>query len=164
VRAASAGPGKGSTFTVCLPLAEGNAMNEEGSQAGRESAKHGAKRRVLVVDDNVDAADSMAALLSMMGHEIRTAHDGEQAIEVAQSFEPDVILMDIGMPKMDGLEAARRIRKLALRKQPKIAALTGWGQEADRRGSSEAGIDRHLVKPVELQAVTQLLEEDSRST
>jgi PAS domain S-box-containing protein len=162
VRAESPGPGKGSVFTVCVPLAEGSDMNENGQDLGLKDST--AKRRVLVVDDNVDAAESMAALLSMLGHEIRTANDGEQAVELAQAFEPDLILMDIGMPRMNGLEAARRIRQLPLRKRPKIAALTGWGQDADRRGSSEAGIDRHLVKPVELQTVQQLLEEDTRPT
>jgi CheY-like chemotaxis protein len=162
VRAESPGPGKGSVFTVCVPLAGGHVMNEDGQDLGLKDGA--AKRRVLVVDDNVDAAESMAALLSLLGHEIRTANDGEQAVELAQAFEPDLILMDIGMPRMNGLEAARRIRQLPLRKRPKIAALTGWGQDADRRGSSEAGIDRHLVKPVELQTVQQLLEEDARPT
>ena len=115
-------------------------------------------RRVLVVDDNVDSADSMAALLQMMGHETRLAHDGAEAIEAAQSFHPDVIIMDIGMPNMDGLEATRRIRKLSLAPRPTIVALTGWGQERDRRNSVAAGIDRHLVKPVDADTIAQLLQ------
>jgi signal transduction histidine kinase/CheY-like chemotaxis protein len=161
VRAESEGPGRGSVFTVWLPLAEERSVNEE-IAVNLSVSGEGARRRVLVVDDNVDAAESMAALLSLLGHEIQTAHDGEQAVEVAKAFEPDLILMDIGMPKVDGLEATRRIRQLPLRKRPLIAALTGWGQDADRKGSSEAGIDRHLVKPVDLEAVQQLLEAGDR--
>ena len=157
VQAESEGPGRGSVFTVWLPLAEERSVNDEEMAVNLSANGESARRRVLVVDDNVDAAESMAALLSLLGHDIQTAHDGEQAVEAAKSFEPDLILMDIGMPKVDGLEATRRIRKLALRKRPLIAALTGWGQDADRKGSSEAGIDRHLVKPVDLEAVQQLL-------
>jgi len=157
VKVESDGPGRGSVFTVCLPVIEERSVSGD-QEPERSAAVNVRHRRVLVVDDNVDAADSMAALLSLLGHEIRTAHDGEQAVEVARDFEPDLILMDIGMPRIDGLEAARRIRQLPLRKRPLIAALTGWGQEADRRSSSEAGIDRHLVKPVEIEAVQQLLE------
>jgi CheY-like chemotaxis protein len=156
--AESAGPDQGSAFTVCLPLAEEFSVNDEDGVGDPLLAGEGPRRRVLVVDDNVDAAESMAALLSLLGHEIQTAHDGEQAVEAARVFEPDLILMDIGMPRVDGLEATRRIRKLSLSKRPIIAALTGWGQEADRKGSAEAGIDRHLVKPVDLEAVRQLLE------
>jgi CheY-like chemotaxis protein len=161
VQAESEGPGRGSVFTVWLPLAEERSVNEE-IAVNLSASGEGARRRVLVVDDNVDAAESMAALLSLLGHEIQTAHDGEQAVEAAKAFEPDLILMDIGMPKVDGLEATRRIRQLPLRKRPLIAALTGWGQDADRKGSSEAGIDRHLVKPVDLEAVQQLLEAGDR--
>jgi len=162
VRAESEGPGQGSVFTVCLPLAEERSVNEEDNIVNLKSSGESARRRVLVVDDNVDAAESMAALLSLLGHDIQTAHDGEEAVEAAQAFEPDLILMDIGMPRVDGLEAARRIRQLPLRKRPVIAALTGWGQDADRKGSSDAGIDRHLVKPVDLEAVQQLLEKVDR--
>jgi CheY-like chemotaxis protein len=164
VRADSAGPGLGSAFTVCLPLAEERMVSDEDSVGSLMPGAESARRRVLVVDDNVDAAESMAALLSLLGHDIQTAHDGEQAVAAAQAFEPDLILMDIGMPRRDGLEAARHIRKLSLSKRPLIAALTGWGQEADRKGSADAGIDRHLVKPVDLEAVQQLLETTGRPT
>lgn len=114
--------------------------------------------RVLVVDDNADAADSLAALLELLGHETRLARDGEQAIETARVFAPDVILMDIGLPRMDGIETARRIRQLSTTTLPRIVALSGWAHEADPR-SRAAGIDLHLVKPVELERLKQVLEE-----
>jgi CheY-like chemotaxis protein len=114
---------------------------------------------VLVVDDNVDAADSMAALLGLMGHEVHEARDGLQAVQAARVFEPDLIFMDIGMPGLDGHEAARRIRSLPLQKRPMIVALTGWGQESEQLRSREAGIDAHLVKPVDVSTIARMLGE-----
>jgi signal transduction histidine kinase len=164
VRAESPGPGGGAVFTVSLPVL---AVEERVRDAEPPSAEPGARRparqRVLVVDDNVDSASSMATLLDIVGHEVREAHDGQEAIELTRVFQPDVVLMDIGMPVMDGLEAARRIRKLPLAKQPTMVALTGWGQSADRERSKEAGFDHHLVKPVDLNVLKELLEPGTRA-
>jgi CheY-like chemotaxis protein len=112
---------------------------------------------VLVVDDNVDAAVSTAMMLQIMGSETRTAHDGLEALEVAAEFRPDLILLDIGMPELNGYEAARRIREQPWGRVIALAAVTGWGQEDDRRRSQEAGFDYHLVKPIELAALQKLL-------
>ena len=113
-------------------------------------------RRILVVDDNRDSANSLAMLLTLLGHTVDTAHDGVEAVERAQTFRGDVILMDIGMPRLNGYEAARQIR-IQQQKNLKLVALTGWGQDDDRRRSDEAGFDAHLVKPVDLSALTKLL-------
>jgi CheY-like chemotaxis protein len=154
VTAFSEGLGLGSTFAVRLPLAEGStATPDVAAQACPRSRSH----RVLVVDDNTDAAESMALLLQMEGHTVRTAADGEEAIEQARAFQPDIIFMDLGMPRLDGVEAARRIRQLPEGGRVRIIALTGWGQEADRQRTREAGMDHHLVKPVRLEALQSVL-------
>ncbi|HMN82522.1 MAG TPA: PAS domain-containing protein [Burkholderiaceae bacterium] len=114
-------------------------------------------RRVLVVDDNVDTAASMATLLHAFGHHVQQAHDGEQALEMARRFRPEMVLMDIGMPRMNGLDATRRIRQLGPTPRPLIVAVTGWGQIADRERSYEAGCDLHLTKPVELDVLLKIL-------
>lgn len=113
-------------------------------------------RRVLVVDDNHDSAELMAMLLSSQGHEIRLAHDGLEAVDAAAAFEPHVVLLDIGLPKLDGVQAAERIRARG-GVQPVLVALTGWGQEEDRRRTSAAGFDLHLVKPVDPDALIELI-------
>ena len=125
---------------------------------GVPSIRESAGRRILIVDDHADGAASLEALLRMLGHEVRQARDGIEAIEVTRVFEPDVIFMDIGMPRLNGFDAARRIRELTLATRPSIVALTGWGQEADRKRSEQAGIDGHLVKPVELAALHRVLD------
>jgi signal transduction histidine kinase/ActR/RegA family two-component response regulator len=151
----AASEGTGSTFTVLLPLAEGRAKSrtEDAPDNG-----HGS-RRVLVVDDNRDGADSLAMMLRLLGDEVRTAHDGAEAIEVAEQFRPQVILMDVGMPRLNGLEATRRIRAQEWGRAVAIIALTGWGQDGDRVRSREAGCDGHLVKPVSLPDLEKLLAE-----
>jgi CheY-like chemotaxis protein len=116
-----------------------------------------ARHRVLVADDNLDAAESLAMLLTMMGHEVRAAHDGLQAVEQAEQFRPDLILMDVGMPRLDGLQAATQIRATPWGASPVIVALTGWGQEADRKRSKEAGCNEHLVKPLDIERLSTLL-------
>lgn len=121
-------------------------------------ANQASSRRVLIVDDNTDAAVSLAMLVELLGHEVHTAHDGLQAVEAANSFAPEFIFMDIGMPQLDGIEATRRIRALNLPRQPVVVALTGWGQASDRARSREAGIDHHLVKPIDLDAIRDLIE------
>ena len=114
-------------------------------------------KRVLVVDDNTDSAESLSLLLELMGHTVRTAHDGEQALAEAEAFRPELVLMDIGMPRMDGYEAARRLRELAWGTEVVLVALTGWGQDEDKRRSEEAGFDHHLIKPVDPAALEALL-------
>jgi CheY-like chemotaxis protein len=115
--------------------------------------------RILVVDDNHDSALSLAMMLSIMGHETRTAHDGESAVATAESFLPDVVLLDIGLPKLNGYEVAQRIRENTWGQSMFLIAVTGWGQEEDRQRSSEVGLNVHMVKPVEPAALERLLSE-----
>jgi CheY-like chemotaxis protein len=115
------------------------------------------KRRILVVDDNHDSADSLAALLSLGGHETHTANDGEHAISEAAKLRPDVILLDIGLPRLDGYDTCRRIREQPWGRNMVIVALTGWGEEEDRRQATQAGFDGHLVKPVDHNALNALM-------
>jgi PAS domain S-box-containing protein len=159
VTAASEGPGKGSTFTVKLPAlgAHTKSLATAPSDEGKSAA--GPRRRILVADDNRDSASSMAMLLKMRGNEVATAHDGAEAVDLAEKFRPEVILMDVGMPKLNGYDATRRIREQQLDPPPVIIALTGWGQEGDRVLSKEAGCDGHLVKPVNLPDLEKLLAE-----
>jgi DNA-binding response OmpR family regulator len=115
-----------------------------------------AGKRVLVVDDLRDSADSLATLLEECGHAVRTAYDGEAGVAAAAAFDPDVVLLDLGMPKLNGYEACRRIRQRD--RVPYVIALTGWGHEDDRRKSSDAGFDQHLVKPVDVDALLKILD------
>jgi CheY-like chemotaxis protein len=115
--------------------------------------------RILVVDDNHDSALSQAMMLSIMGHETRTAHDGESAVASAESFLPDVVLLDIGLPKLNGYEVAQRIREKPWGASMFLIAVTGWGQEEDRQRSTEVGLNVHMVKPVEPAALEKLLAE-----
>ena len=147
VEVTSAGPGQGSEFTIRLPL--GEALPEPRTEP---------RLRVLVVDDNVDSAESLALLLRRGGSEVRTAYDGLAAVITAESFRPDVVLLDIGLPVLDGYHAARRIRQQPWGGAMTLAALTGWGQPTDLARSREAGFDAHLVKPVDYAAVVHLLD------
>jgi len=122
------------------------------------SAHPSASRCILIVDDNQDAADSLSALLGLMGNEVHVAYDGLQALEMATALEPDVILMDIGLPKLNGYDAARQIRGIAALRSATLVALTGWGQGEDKRRSQEAGFDHHLVKPVGLEDLQAVLD------
>jgi CheY-like chemotaxis protein len=116
-----------------------------------------ARLRILVADDNADGADSLAMLLQADGHVVLTAPDGRRAVEVAEAFVPDVILMDVAMPNLDGLEATREIRRRPWGQKIRIIALTAWGQETERRRTREAGMDAHLVKPVDPNALALVL-------
>lgn len=159
VTALSEGLGKGSEFTVELPRLE-NPPSKAAAQATNAPPPESApKQKILVVDDNVDGALSLAMMLRILGNETRTADDGLAAIEAAAEFVPDVILLDIGLPKMNGYDVCRRIREQAWSKNTLIIALTGWGQDKDREQSAEAGFDHHLVKPVDLTALQHLLAE-----
>jgi two-component system CheB/CheR fusion protein len=115
-------------------------------------------QRLLVVDDNRDAAESMTMLLELWGHEVACAHDGFSALKVAASFNPDAVFLDIGLPGMDGYEVALRLRELPQRTRLTLIAITGYGQDADRRRSRDAGIDHHLVKPVAPETLRELLD------
>lgn len=115
--------------------------------------------RILVVDDNHDSALSLAMMLSIMGHETRTAHDGESAVSTAESFLPEVVLLDIGLPKLNGYEVAQRIRQSDWGRSMFLIAVTGWGQDEDRQRSAEVGLNLHMVKPVEPVLLERLLSE-----
>jgi CheY-like chemotaxis protein len=113
--------------------------------------------KILVVDDNHDSALSLSMMLSIMGHETRTAHDGESAVTTAETFLPEVVLLDIGLPKLNGYEVAQRLREQTWGRAMYLIAVTGWGQEEDRQRSSEVGLNVHMVKPVEPAALEKLL-------
>jgi len=156
VEARSEGQGKGSEFIVRLPALTRPTKDSSAAEAGaREHAQ--VRRRILVVDDNLDSAESMAMMLKLSGHEVATAHDGLEGLKLAQEFQPDVVLLDIGMPKLDGYEAARSIRQQSWGRDMMLVALTGWGQAEDKRRSHEAGFDAHLVKPVDFDALETLV-------
>jgi PAS domain S-box-containing protein len=159
VTAESAGQGLGSTFTVTMPSLMDEAETTLTAKSDDEQATSGPKRRILVVDDNRDGADSLAMMLELFGNEIATAHDGIEAVERAEQFRPEVILMDVGMPKLNGLDAARCIRAQPWGRGITIIALTGWGQENDRERTRDAGCDGHLVKPVSFDDLQKLLGE-----
>jgi two-component system, chemotaxis family, CheB/CheR fusion protein len=155
VEASSEGPGKGSEFTVRLSavLSPGQGPGRVDGDDGHRSPKY----RILVVDDNKDSANSLATLLKLRGHDARTAHDGLEAVEMAKKFRPDVVLLDVGMPKLNGYDACRSIRAQPWGAGMVLIALTGWGREADRSRSKEAGFNFHLVKPVDLADLEKLL-------
>ena len=154
IEARSEGPGKGSEFTVRLPLAGDQQPACAGAAPIRVSLS---PQRILVVDDNRDAADSLGMLLQVLGAEVRIARDGPEALAEFSAYDPSVVLLDIGMPGMDGYEVARRIRSGFPDRRTALIALTGWGQDEDRRRAREAGFDHHLIKPADLDALQGLL-------
>jgi signal transduction histidine kinase len=156
-QAASDGPGTGSEFIVRLPLHRAAQPSAEQGPPEDAGARPSASRRVLVVDDNRDSADSLAMLLKLHGNDVRTAYDGPSALEAVPAYRPDLIFLDIGLPRMNGYEVGRRVRGLPQFKDVPLIALTGYGSEGDRRRSEENGFDFHLVKPVDLVALQDLL-------
>ena len=157
VEAHSAGPNRGSTFTIHLPAS----TPSEASQGQRSPFPAAASLhalRVLIVDDNVDTAEGLGRLLKRAGHQVALAHEGRQALDRARTFSPDAIVLDIGLPGMDGFEVVRLLRAEPCGVDALIVAVTGYGQEEDRRRTLDAGFDHHLVKPVEFAALTKLLE------
>lgn len=158
VCATSAGPGQGSEFTIRLPLLGSTQGNETPAPASDSSAGT-RQRRILIVDDNTDAATSAAVLLRLIGHKVETAGDGAAALELAARFRPEIALLDIGLPGMSGYELARALRAQHENQGAILIAVTGYGQEEDRRMSYDAGFDRHLVKPVDPAALIQLVSE-----
>jgi len=169
VEARSEGHGHGCEFVVRMPRAvsvvqelkvppaEDKAVDLSDSPSDSSSANASNKYRILVADDNQDAADSLATILRIMGYQVRTANDGLHAVAEAATFLPDVILMDIGMPKLNGYDACRRIREQARGERAFVIALTGWGQDDDRRRSKEAGFDHHMLKPINIAELEKLL-------
>ena len=162
VTAASAGVGQGSCFTLSLPpeVLEGRLPAAPATTAGAPALPPDAARRFLVVDDNADAAGTLAMLLELLGHTVSVAHSGEEALAAVGTFEPDIVVLDIGMPGMDGYEVARRLKQRTdLARQPLLVAATGWGTEADRSRALAAGFDRHLTKPIEMQALEAIAQD-----
>ena len=162
VRATSKGPGHGSEFVVHLPIALG--PGREDATALGESATAVRPLRIIVVDDNVDGAESLAILLRLQGHDVQVAHDGPEALRVAESARPDVMVLDIGLPGLNGYDVARRIRQQAWSSQLVVIAVSGWGQHTDKQRSVDAGIDYHLVKPVNPADLERVLAENRISS
>jgi two-component system CheB/CheR fusion protein len=157
VKAYSDGPGKGSTFVVRLPLGAQGKEDASSLAPRPEALAPSPPVRVLVVEDSRDAAATLGLLLRGLGHDVQTAHDGPSALEAAQQHRPDVVLLDIGLPHMDGYEVARRLRQQPDMQAATLVAMTGFGQDEDRRRSFAAGFDHHLVKPVDPYELQKLL-------
>jgi signal transduction histidine kinase len=156
VQASSAGPDQGSEFVVRLPALPPLVPQVTGRQDSVKDGIPAVTRRVLIVDDNEMVAESLAMIVRLNGHVVREAHDGEEALEAVREFHPDVVLLDIGLPGMNGYEVARRIRR-ELDQRLTLVALTGYGREEDRRRSREAGFDHHLTKPIDPDALESFL-------
>jgi CheY-like chemotaxis protein len=153
----SAGAGMGSTFAVRLPLAQ-REVAATAPEAQDEVSKSARAHRVLIVDDNTDAAETLRLLMeSLGGGEVRTASNGADALEAAATLHPDVVLLDLSMPGMDGYELARRMRAESWGKRAFLVALSGWGQDQHRRRSHEAGFDRHMIKPTDAETLRGVL-------
>ena len=158
ITALSDGAGTGIGFEVRLPVIIQPSADRGTPAEGAASSKgQRPALRVLVADDSRDSANSLAMLLRINGHIVNTAYNGLEAVEAFDAFQPDVALLDIGMPRIDGYEAARRIRALPSGERIPLIALTGWGQDADRQRSREAGFDHHLLKPIDPTALLELL-------
>lgn len=162
IKVHSNGPDQGSEFVVRLPLIPSPLDTTPRIDGLRTAALCGS--RILVVDDNKDSADSLAMLLRLKGNEIQTAYDGLEAVTVAETFHPELVLLDIGLPKLNGYDVARRIRQQPWGQDVILVALTGWGQDEDRRRSDEAGFNHHIVKPVELSTLESLLVDSQAKT
>jgi CheY-like chemotaxis protein len=156
VQARSDGPGKGSEFTVRLP-AQHEATPAEAARGTEQGRGPAARRRVLVVDDNVDAANALRYLLERDGHEVKVATDGRAGLAAARDFRPDVLLLDIGLPQLNGYEIAKQVRSDESLRHVTIIAITGYGQQDARTRAAAAGFDHHLTKPVEFQTLQSLL-------
>ena len=157
VRAESPGPGKGSRFTIRLPRHTAN-RGADTDKNRKPSPPFGHRRRVLVVDDNQDVATSTAMLLRTYGYEVEVAHSGAAALDIAARYRPEIALLDLGMPGMDGCELAAALRRSPESKDTVLIAVTGWGQAEDQRRTREAGFAYHMVKPVSPEALQELLQ------
>jgi two-component system CheB/CheR fusion protein len=156
VSASSAGHAGGSVFTICLPL-EKLLAKEPPPQATRPREVSSSPRRILVVEDNVDSAEAMLLLLRGIGHDVTVVSDGREAVDVAKQLQPEIILLDIGLPGMDGYELARRLRDMPETRAARLIAVSGYGQQKDRARSRDAGFDTHLVKPVDPSTLTEAI-------
>lgn len=152
----SEGSGLGSTFTLCIP-AEAGMVPSGNVELGQNEVVSGVQLRILVVDDNIDSAESLAMMLTLDGHQVRTSHEGTDAILVAKEFLPDVVFLDIGLPDMSGYEVARTLREEISLENTLLVAITGWGSDEDKRQGREAGFNEHLTKPVDSSHVEQIL-------
>ena len=157
IEARSEGAGKGSEFIIKLPVEAARPAAAPEQPKRPANGRASVARRVLVVDDNVDAAAMLAALIRQLGHEVEIVHDGSAALRAVEGYRPEVILLDIGMPGMNGFEVAQRLREVGRVPRLRIVAVTGWGKPEDRQRSREAGFDMHLIKPVELSEIQQAL-------
>jgi CheY-like chemotaxis protein len=157
IEAFSEGLDRGCEIAVKLPLAEQQAVVAAPAGPAISRDRPLARQRVLVVDDNQDAADSLGMLLQFLGAEVEVAHGGREALEAMHEFKPAVVLLDLGMPNMDGLEVARRVREDPELRGATLVALTGWGQNEDRRRTGEAGFDYHLVKPADVRTLQSII-------
>jgi PAS domain S-box-containing protein len=158
VKASSAGAGRGSEFIVTLPLLSEETSMSVASVSSERTVHQPRRRRIMVIDDNKDAAESMSMLLELWGHEVMCAYDGHSALEAAVKYHPDAVFLDIGLPGMDGYEIAERLREQPESAHAVLIAITGYGQDEDRRRSRDAGIDHHLVKPVAPETLHTLLD------
>ena len=161
VEAKSDGLGRGAEFILRLPIAVESSAAVTAVKSAESTGQQRAWR-ILIVDDNRDGADSLTTMLRLQGHETRTAYDGEQGVAEAEAYRPEIVLLDIGLPKMNGYDVCRTIRARPWGKSILMLALTGWGQDDDRRKSSEAGFDRHLVKPVDPKLLIELLADSKK--
>jgi CheY-like chemotaxis protein len=159
----SAGAGRGTEFVITLPVASNAPPEPVAGQVSEGPSDSAAKLRVLVVDDNRAAADMLGMIICRLGDDVRVAYDGVEAIEAAAEFLPHLVVMDLGMPRMNGYEAAQHIRSQPWGESMALAALTGWGQDEDRRRTAEAGFDHHLVKPAEPAEIRKLLAQVKQS-
>jgi CheY-like chemotaxis protein len=157
IEAFSLGPGHGSEFTVRIPCGALRSAEMPG-EALRPAARSGSRRRLLVADDNADAADTLAALLQLEGHEVYVAYDGREALEQFQRHAPEAAFLDVGMPRMSGYEVARAIRGLPTGQEVVMVAVTGWGQTGDRNAAFDAGFDHHVTKPVDPSKILALID------
>jgi CheY-like chemotaxis protein len=149
----SDGPGRGSAFVITMPLATSAAVRSVPPPRGAAQVAS----RIVVIDDNTDAAMTLAMLIEELGGSARVAHDGESGLEAVSAFQPDVVFLDIGMPRMDGYEVCRRIRQQPFPRPPLIIAVTGWGQAQDKQRALDAGFDAHLTKPVDPAVLERML-------
>jgi CheY-like chemotaxis protein len=159
VQASSEGEGRGSEFVVRLPVMQETTRSQQ-PLPGKTLVLPGEARRILVVDDNRDSARSLARLLELNGHQTQTAFDGAEAVRRAEAFHPHIVLLDIGLPKLNGYDACREIRRKLSGRKPVMVALTGWGQDEDRQRSQDAGFDAHLVKPIDHATLVKLMSPD----
>jgi CheY-like chemotaxis protein len=159
IRAHSDGPGTGSTFTVALPLSPGAHLARPKADGPHltDRASVGSQLRILVVEDHQDGAETITALLSQLGHDVRAVRDGDVAVQAASAFHPELILLDIGLPSLSGYEVCRQIRAQAWGTGITIVAMTGWGDPEAQREARAAGFDRHLVKPIDEQSLVEAL-------